>query len=74
MAIRAHLERGPRVCVVGAGFIGAEVAAACRARGLEVTLVEALAAPSAPTAEVHEDLVALGLHGIGPHPDLRRQA
>ena len=31
-----------RVVVVGAGFIGAEVAATCRARGLEVTLLEAL--------------------------------
>jgi 3-phenylpropionate/trans-cinnamate dioxygenase ferredoxin reductase component len=47
MAIRAQLENGPRVCVVGAGFIGAEVAAACRARGLDVTVVEALAAPLA---------------------------
>jgi len=45
LAIRAALERGPRVCVVGAGFIGAEVAASCRGRGLEVTLVEALAVP-----------------------------
>jgi len=33
------------VAVVGAGFIGAEVAATCRERGLEVTLLEALAAP-----------------------------
>ena len=40
-------RRRPRVCVVGAGFIGAEVAAACRARGLEVTVLEALAAPLA---------------------------
>jgi 3-phenylpropionate/trans-cinnamate dioxygenase ferredoxin reductase subunit len=47
MAIRAQLDRGPRVCVVGAGFIGAEVAAACRARGLDVTVLEALAAPLA---------------------------
>jgi NADPH-dependent 2,4-dienoyl-CoA reductase/sulfur reductase-like enzyme len=45
LALRAELERGPRVAVVGAGFIGAEVAATCRARGLEVTLLEALAAP-----------------------------
>lgn len=47
IAIRTQLEGGPRVCVVGGGFIGAEVAAACRARGLEVTIVEALAAPLA---------------------------
>lgn len=42
LAIRAELERGPRVAVVGGGFIGAEVAATCRERGLEVTLLEAL--------------------------------
>jgi 3-phenylpropionate/trans-cinnamate dioxygenase ferredoxin reductase component len=35
---------GP-VVVIGAGFIGAEVAATCRGRGIEVTVLEALAAP-----------------------------
>ena len=35
----------PRMLIVGAGFIGAEVAAACRKRGLPVTMVEPLAAP-----------------------------
>ncbi len=45
LAIRAALERSPRVAVVGAGFIGAEVAASCRARGLEVVVLEALPAP-----------------------------
>ena len=47
LAIRSELERGPRVAVVGAGFIGAEVAATCRQRGLEVCLIEALPAPMA---------------------------
>ncbi|HTO52591.1 MAG TPA: FAD-dependent oxidoreductase [Myxococcota bacterium] len=47
LALRAALERGPRVAVVGAGFIGAEVAASCRARGLEVTLIEPLPVPLA---------------------------
>ncbi len=47
IAIRTQLEGAPRVCVVGGGFIGAEVAAACRGRGLDVTIVEALAAPLA---------------------------
>ena len=67
MAIRAHLEGRPRVCVVGAGFIGAEVAAACRARGLDVTVVEALAAPLAQVLppELASACVALHLdHGV----------
>jgi 3-phenylpropionate/trans-cinnamate dioxygenase ferredoxin reductase subunit len=41
LAIRAALEHRPRVLVVGAGFIGLEVAAACRKLGLEVTIAEA---------------------------------
>ena len=45
VALRAALEQGPRVTVIGGGFIGVEVAAACRARGLDVTLVENLSAP-----------------------------
>jgi 3-phenylpropionate/trans-cinnamate dioxygenase ferredoxin reductase subunit len=47
LAIRSALDTGPRVAVVGAGFIGAEVAATCRQRGLEVTLIEALPSPMA---------------------------
>jgi 3-phenylpropionate/trans-cinnamate dioxygenase ferredoxin reductase component len=45
LALRAALERSPRVVVVGAGFIGAEVAAACRRRHLDVTVLEALPSP-----------------------------
>jgi NADPH-dependent 2,4-dienoyl-CoA reductase/sulfur reductase-like enzyme len=45
LAIRAALDRRPRVVVVGAGFIGSEVAATCRKRGLEVTVLEMLAEP-----------------------------
>ncbi len=45
LALRAELEHGPRVVVVGAGFIGAEVAATCRGRGLDVSVLEALPAP-----------------------------
>jgi 3-phenylpropionate/trans-cinnamate dioxygenase ferredoxin reductase subunit len=45
-AIREALVASPeRVAVVGAGFIGAEVAATCRGLGIEVTLIEALAVP-----------------------------
>jgi len=42
LAVRDAFDRGARVAVVGAGFIGGEVAATARARGLEVTLIEAL--------------------------------
>lgn len=45
LALRADLERSPRVVVVGAGFIGSEVASSCRARGLDVTVLEALPVP-----------------------------
>lgn len=46
VALRADLDAGPsRVVVVGAGFIGAEVAATARARGLDLTLVEPLPVP-----------------------------
>ena len=68
LALRADLEAVPqRVVVVGAGFIGAEVAATARGRGLEVTVVEALPTPLSRVlgdemgrvcAEVHRD------HGV----------
>lgn len=43
--LRAELEGGARVLIVGAGFIGMEVAASCRQRGLDVTVVEPLEQP-----------------------------
>jgi NADPH-dependent 2,4-dienoyl-CoA reductase/sulfur reductase-like enzyme len=39
LALRAALLTGTRVAVVGAGFLGTEVAAAARTMGLEVTVV-----------------------------------
>jgi NADPH-dependent 2,4-dienoyl-CoA reductase/sulfur reductase-like enzyme len=47
LAIRAALVAKPRVAVIGAGFIGAEVAASARQLGLEVTMIEALETPLA---------------------------
>ena len=65
LALRTDLDRSPqRVVVVGAGFIGAEVAATARQRGLEVTVLEALSTPlqralgdemGAVCAEIHRD-------------------
>jgi 3-phenylpropionate/trans-cinnamate dioxygenase ferredoxin reductase component len=44
-ALRERLDRGGSVVVVGAGWIGAEVAASARQRGLEVTVVEPASVP-----------------------------
>ncbi|MCW2494499.1 FAD-dependent oxidoreductase [Jatrophihabitans sp.] len=46
VGLAADLRAAPgRVVVVGAGFIGAEVASTCRELGLAVTVVEGLAVP-----------------------------
>ena len=46
LALRSDLDKMPaRVAVIGAGFIGAEVAATCKSRGLEVTMIEAAPLP-----------------------------
>jgi 3-phenylpropionate/trans-cinnamate dioxygenase ferredoxin reductase component len=44
-ALRARLDAGGRLVVVGGGWIGCEVAASARARGLEVTVVEPQSVP-----------------------------
>jgi len=65
--LRDRLDGMPKVVVIGAGFIGAEVAATCRGRGLDVTVLEALPQPmvrglgpelGAVLAAVHRD------HGV----------
>ena len=68
LAVRAALDGGVRrVVVVGAGFIGAEVAATCRTAGCDVTILEALPVPlgralgdemGAVMGELHRD------HGV----------
>jgi 3-phenylpropionate/trans-cinnamate dioxygenase ferredoxin reductase subunit len=44
-ALRGRLDRGGTVVVVGAGWIGAEVAASARQRGLDVTMLDPLGVP-----------------------------
>jgi 3-phenylpropionate/trans-cinnamate dioxygenase ferredoxin reductase subunit len=44
-ALRERLGRGGAVVVIGAGWIGAEVAASARQRGLEVTVIDPLTVP-----------------------------
>lgn len=46
-ALRDSMSRARSLLVVGAGFIGAEVAATARTAGLEVTMLEALPVPFA---------------------------
>jgi 3-phenylpropionate/trans-cinnamate dioxygenase ferredoxin reductase subunit len=44
-ALRAVIDRGGRLVVVGAGWIGCEVAASARQKGMEVAVVEPQAVP-----------------------------
>jgi 3-phenylpropionate/trans-cinnamate dioxygenase ferredoxin reductase component len=44
-ALRERIAASERVAVIGAGWIGAEVAASARQKGLEVTLIEQLDVP-----------------------------
>jgi NADPH-dependent 2,4-dienoyl-CoA reductase/sulfur reductase-like enzyme len=67
LAVRELLAGRPRVVIVGAGFIGSEIAATCRQRHLDVTVLEALPQPmvrglgpvlGAACAQLHRD------HGV----------
>lgn len=62
LAIRDALTTRPRVAVIGAGFIGAEVAASARQLGLEVTLIEALPTPLAESLGAHLGLRLQSVH------------
>jgi NADPH-dependent 2,4-dienoyl-CoA reductase/sulfur reductase-like enzyme len=74
LGLRKLLDARPKVTIIGAGFIGAEVAAACRARSLETTVLEALPQPmvrglgpelGGVIAAVHRD------HGVDLRTDVR---
>ncbi|MGY1616782.1 NAD(P)/FAD-dependent oxidoreductase [Geodermatophilus sp. SYSU D00691] len=74
VALREDLATAERLVVIGAGFIGAEVASTARTLGLEVTVVEAqpvpLAGPigtemGAVCAELHADHGTRLLTGTG---------
>ena len=68
-AVRAALDRGARTVVIGAGFIGSEVASAARGRDLPVTVVEALDLPLTRSVGGEVGTVCAGLHraaGTGP--------
>jgi phthalate 3,4-dioxygenase ferredoxin reductase subunit len=60
-ALRARAALGP-VVIVGAGFIGAELASSFRSLGTEVTLTEALATPFARALGPEVGGLLTGLH------------
>jgi NADPH-dependent 2,4-dienoyl-CoA reductase/sulfur reductase-like enzyme len=65
-ALRAAFDRRPRVAIVGAGFVGCEVAATARKEELDVTLIDVAPQPMVPLgpdlgarcAQLHRD------HGV----------
>src|SRR6266508_138329 len=79
-AIRESLEKARRLLLIGAGFIGAEVAASARKLGKDVLIVEALPVPLQRAlgrgvgeiyAEIHRDQgVDLVLVAVGIEPNL----
>lgn len=81
--LRAALTKGRRVIVVGAGFIGCEVAATLRVEGFDVVVVEPNQAPLLPVlgadvgalvARVHRDhgvdlRLGVGVRAVEQRPD-----
>lgn len=62
-ALRADLVQGRRLVVIGAGFIGAEVASTARELGLDVTVVETAPTPFAGALGAEMGTVVASLHG-----------
>ena len=73
-ALREELTGNPQVVVIGAGFIGAEVASSCSSLGADVTVVEAAELPlvhalgeemASACAELHTDHGVSVRFGVG---------
>ncbi len=63
LGLRADLDADPeRVVVIGAGFIGAEVAATCRGRGHAVSLVDPLDQPLERVVGTEVGAAVAGVH------------
>jgi 3-phenylpropionate/trans-cinnamate dioxygenase ferredoxin reductase subunit len=85
LALRAELGEARRLTIVGAGFIGCEVAATARKLGVAVTLIDVASMPMLPLgpelgarcAELHRDhgvdlrlgAGVSGIHGAGGRVD-----
>jgi 3-phenylpropionate/trans-cinnamate dioxygenase ferredoxin reductase subunit len=74
LALREELVPGANLVLIGAGFVGAEVASTARALGLEVTVVEELTTPLSGAlgtemgevcAELHRDHGVRLVTGVG---------
>lgn len=61
-ALRAEFARGPRVLVVGSGFIGSEVASSARSCGLDVTVVDLSSTPLVHAVGADMGAVMASLH------------
>lgn len=61
-AVRSALDVGARTVVIGAGFIGSEVASAARKRGLPATILEALPTPLVRAVGEHAGAALSTLH------------
>ena len=62
LALRAELVAGTRLVVVGAGFIGAEVASTARSLGVDVTVIEVAPTPLSGPLGVQMGGLVAGLH------------
>ena len=65
--LSADLDRAGSVLVLGGGFIGAEVAAAARVHGTDVTIVEALPGILGPLGPEVGGVVQQRLQDVGAH-------
>lgn len=62
-ALKDELKPGARLVVVGAGFIGAEIAGGAQSLGLEVTVLEASEAPLSMALGARAGALVGSLHG-----------
>ena len=62
LALKERLRPGRHLVIVGAGFVGAEVAATARGLGVDVTLLESGSVPLAPAVGEEVGRFLTGLH------------